>query len=48
MFLVDAFKVATEKPFGNLLLDLKPDAEENYKVRTNIFPGEKQFVYLPK
>ena len=47
-FLVEAFKDATEKPFGYLLLDLKPDTEEKYRVRTQIFPGERQFVYLPK
>lgn len=47
-FLVEAFKDATEKPFGYLLLDLKPDTEEKYRIRTNIFPGERHFVYLPK
>jgi hypothetical protein len=47
-FLVEAFKDATEKPFGYLLLDLKPDTDEKYRIRTNIFPGERQFVYLPK
>ena len=47
-FLVEAFKDATAKPFGYLVLDLKPDTEEKYRIRTKIFPGEKQFVYLPK
>jgi hypothetical protein len=47
-FLVEAFKDATEKPFGYLLLDLKPDTDEKYRVRTCIFPEEKQYVYLPK
>jgi len=47
-FLVEAFKNATEKPFGYLLIDLKPDTEEKYRIRTGIFPGEMQFVYLPK
>jgi GTPase SAR1 family protein len=47
-FLVEAFKDATEKAFGYLLLDLKPDTEEKYRIRTNIFPGEKHFVYIPK
>ena len=47
-FLVEAFKNATEKPFGYLLLDLKPDTDEKYRVRTNIFPDERQYVYLPK
>jgi len=47
-FLVEAFRDATAKPFGYLVLDLKPDTEEKYRIRTGIFPGEKQFVYLPK
>ena len=47
-FLIDAFVDATAKPFGYLLIDLKPDTEEKYRVRTGIFPGELQFVYLPK
>jgi hypothetical protein len=47
-FLVEAFKNATEKPFGYLLLDLKPDTDEKYRVRTGIFPGDTHYVYLPK
>jgi len=47
-FLVEAFKNASEKPFGYLLLDLKPDTDEKYRVRTNIFPDETQYVYIPK
>ena len=46
-FLVEAFKNATEKPFGYLLLDLKADTDEKYRVRTNIFPDEMQYVYVP-
>ena len=47
-FLVEAFKNATEKPFGYLLLDLKPDTDEKYRIRTNLFPDERQYVYIPK
>jgi len=47
-FLIEAFKNATEKPFGYLLLDLKPDTDEKYRIRTNIFPDETQYVYIPK
>jgi hypothetical protein len=47
-FLVEAFKNATEKPFGYLLLDLKPDTDEKYRIRTNIFPEERQYVHVPK
>jgi len=47
-FLVDAFRDATELPFGYLLIDLKPDTDEKYRIRTRIFPDERQYVYLPK
>ena len=47
-FLVEAFKNATEKPFGYSLLDLKADTDEKYRVRTNIFPDETQYVYVSK
>ena len=43
-FLVEAFKNATEKPFGYLLLNLKADTDEKYRIRTNIFPEERQYV----
>ena len=47
-FLVEAFNDATKRPYGYLLLDLRADTLENYRVRTNIFPGERQYVYIPK
>lgn len=47
-FLLEAFKDATEKPYGYLLIDLKADTEERYRIRTNIFANERQYVYVPK
>jgi len=47
-FLIDAFKDATEKPYGYLLIDLRADTLEKYRIRTNIFNGERSYVYLPK
>ena len=48
-FLEEAFKDATSRPYGYLLVDLKPDTEEELRVRTNIFPDEvPQYVYVPK
>ena len=47
-FLIDAYRDATEKPFDYLLLDLKPDTQEIYRVRSNIFSNEVQHVYIPK
>jgi hypothetical protein len=47
-FAVEAFKDATEVPFGYLLVDLKPDTDEKHRLRTNIFPGELTEVYIKK
>ena len=48
-FLAEAFKDATSKPYGYLLLDFKADTDEQLRVRTNIFPEDApQYVYLPK
>ena len=47
-FLLEAFVNATAEPYGYLLLDLRPTTPEQFRVRTNIFPGEKQFSYVRK
>jgi hypothetical protein len=44
----EAFTDATEKPYGYLLVDLKPDTDEKYRLRTNVFPGEQTVVYVKK
>lgn len=45
-FLVESFVNATAQPYGYLLLDLRPTTPEEYRVRTNIFPGERQYAYV--
>jgi hypothetical protein len=45
-FLVEAFKDATERPHGYLLIDLHPVTLEKFRIRTNIFKGERQYVYV--
>jgi hypothetical protein len=47
-FAIEAFRDATEKAFGYLLVDLKPDTEESHRLRTDIFPGELTHVYVRK
>ena len=47
-FAVEAFKDATEKPYGYLLVDLKPDTNESHRLRTDIFPTEQTSVYVKK
>jgi hypothetical protein len=48
-FVVEAFKDATKEPYGYLLIDLRPDTDDRYRIRTKIFPDDpRQYVYLPK
>ena len=47
-FAIEAFTDATEKPYGYLLVDLKPDTDEKHRLRTNVFPGEQTVVYVKK
>lgn len=48
-FVVEAYKDATKEPYGYLLIDLRPETDENYRIRTKIFPDdERQYVYIPK
>jgi hypothetical protein len=45
-FLREAYDDATERPHGYLLIDLRQDTIDTGRVRTNIFPGDVQFVYI--
>ena len=48
-FLLEAFEDATREPYGYLLIDLKPETDEQYRIRTKIFPDDhRQYVYVPK
>lgn len=49
-FICEAYKDATEKPYGYLLLDLHQTTPEQYRVRTNIFSMEspRNVVYIPQ
>jgi hypothetical protein len=47
-YILDAYIDATSKPHGYLLLDLTQQTTDDRRVRTNIFPGERQYGYLPK
>ena len=47
-FAVEAYRDATGEPYGYLLVDLKPDTDERYRLRTKIFPDELTNVYLKK
>ena len=45
--LKEAYRDATSKPYGYLVIDLSPHREENYCLKTNIFPNDDQIVYMP-
>jgi len=47
-FAVEAYKDATQEPYSHLLVDLRPEQDEDLRLRTNIFPGETHYVYVPK
>lgn len=47
-FAVEAYKDATREPYSYLLLDLRPEQNEDLRLRTNVFPGETHYVYVPK
>ncbi len=47
-FLVDAYKQATSRPHGYLLLDLTQSTPEKYRVLSHILAREEGFYYIPK
>ena len=47
-FVTEAFEDATAKPYSYLVVDLKADTEEKMRLRSGIFPGEDNFVYIPR
>jgi hypothetical protein len=48
-FVVEAFEDATKEPYGYLLIDLRPETDDRYRIRTKIFPDDDiQYVYIPK
>jgi hypothetical protein len=47
-YLQETFQDATSSPHGYLLVDLKQQTPEHMRLRSHIFPGEIQCVYLRK
>ena len=42
---IEAYQSSTAQPFTYLLIDMSQNCPEELRLRTNIFPGEVQFVY---
>ncbi|GFU12780.1 uncharacterized protein TNCV_4788311 [Trichonephila clavipes] len=47
-FFQECYADATSKPYGYLLIDLKPETDESLRVRTGMFPGDVFYVYQPR
>jgi len=47
-FAVEAYRDATREPYSYLLVDLRPEQDEELRLRTNIFPGETHYAYVPR
>ncbi|XP_069506232.1 uncharacterized protein [Ambystoma mexicanum] len=47
-FFMEAFEDATLKPYGYLLVDLKTNTLEDYRLRTGVFPPDIPVVYVQK
>ena len=45
---MEAYADATRVLYGYILVDLKPDQDEQCRLKTNIFPSEMQYVYVKK
>lgn len=42
---VEAYTDALKRPFGYLIVDTSPHAEDDYRLRTSIFPNEDPVIY---
>jgi len=47
-YFIESYNDSTSKPHGYLFLNLHQQADDKYKLFTNIFPNETTFVYTPK
>jgi len=47
-YAMDAYINSTKDAFSYLVVDLRNEQDEDLRLRTHIFPGEVQHVYVPK
>jgi hypothetical protein len=45
---MDSYDRATSAPYGYLLIDLSPNGDKKFQLRTNIFKGEDLIVFTPR
>ena len=46
-YFLDAYRKATSRNYGYLLIDVSPHSNPQYKLRTNILPNQLMIVYKP-
>lgn len=46
-FFLDAYRKATEKQYGYLLLDMHPSSNPTFRLRTDIFPDQHTVIFIP-
>jgi hypothetical protein len=47
-YMIQSFADATAKPYQYLVVDLKADTDDKFRLRSGIFPDESNYVYVPK
>lgn len=47
-YITEAFRDATAQAHGYLCIDLKATTDDDLRIRTNIFPNEQNYAYVPK
>lgn len=47
-FVEEAYRDATSKAHGYLMIDLKQNTEDQYRFKTNVFPNEYTICYIAK
>ena len=45
--LVEAYQDCMKEHYGYLVLDLSPHVQDEYRMRSHIFPNEDPVVYVP-
>ena len=45
---MEAYEDCMQQRFGYLVIDLSPNALQDFRIRTKIFPKEDTIIYRPK
>ena len=47
-YFMEAYEDACQQSYGYLFVDLSQNTPDNLRLKTNVFPGQTCFVYIPK